>query len=62
MDVPHPDIPDLRLVDLPLKIGKQRGVRRTPPPRLGQHSDEILISIGYRPDEDEELRNRKVIR
>ena len=36
---------------LPVKLSATPGAIRTPPPRAGEHSDEILTSLGYTPDE-----------
>ena len=43
----HPDIPDLRLIDTPIRIDGKRAQHRYTPPALGQHTDEILGEIGY---------------
>jgi crotonobetainyl-CoA:carnitine CoA-transferase CaiB-like acyl-CoA transferase len=40
--LPHPVVPSLRLVALPISVGGQRLVHRAPPPLLGEHSDAIL--------------------
>lgn len=51
VDLPHPDIPDLRVVDIPLTLDGKRVVHRHPPPRLGEQTTEILAELGVRPDE-----------
>jgi crotonobetainyl-CoA:carnitine CoA-transferase CaiB-like acyl-CoA transferase len=47
VDIPHPLIPDLRLLGLPIKLSKTPGDVRLPPPLKGQHTEEVLIGMGY---------------
>jgi crotonobetainyl-CoA:carnitine CoA-transferase CaiB-like acyl-CoA transferase len=58
---PHPSIPDLRLVDLPVSRNTERSTRYQPPPLLGEHTDAILAELGYSADEVTALRERKII-
>ncbi len=53
--LPHPDAPDLVEVGPPLSVDGERLRHRSPPPRLGQHSAEVLAEAGYSPDEIERL-------
>ncbi|GAA3666422.1 CaiB/BaiF CoA transferase family protein [Microbacterium marinilacus] len=41
-DLPHPAVPDLRVVDMPMSIDGVRGRGMTPPPTLGQHDADVL--------------------
>ena len=59
---PHPQVPDLRLVDVPLSRRDARSGLRFPPPELGQHSDEVLAEIGYDKKAIKELREDGVVR
>jgi crotonobetainyl-CoA:carnitine CoA-transferase CaiB-like acyl-CoA transferase len=38
-----------------------RPLRRTPPPTLGQHNDEVLAELGLARDEIDALRAKRVI-
>ncbi len=40
--LPHPEVPDLRVVDTPLNLDGRRPTHRRPPPLLGEHTGEIL--------------------
>jgi crotonobetainyl-CoA:carnitine CoA-transferase CaiB-like acyl-CoA transferase len=58
---PHPDVADLRLVGAPLSFAGRRPARRTPPPRLGEHTGEILAELGFNGGEIEELRRQGAV-
>jgi len=60
-DFPHPRIPDLRLIDLPVSINGIRTTQHVPPPLLGEHTNAILAELGYNEDEVATLRERKII-
>jgi formyl-CoA transferase/CoA:oxalate CoA-transferase len=54
--VPHPSIPNFRMVDLPVAIDGRRAAAQAPPPAVGQHTDEVLQEAGYSPGDIAALR------
>jgi crotonobetainyl-CoA:carnitine CoA-transferase CaiB-like acyl-CoA transferase len=60
-EVPHPTIPELRLVDLPVSEEGNRADLRRPPPLLGQHTSEILAELGYSDAETAALRDQGIV-
>jgi crotonobetainyl-CoA:carnitine CoA-transferase CaiB-like acyl-CoA transferase len=62
IEVPHPDYGPLVLTNSALKLSKTPGVIETPPPRIGQHTAEVLGSLlGYSQAEIEQLRASGIV-
>ena len=62
MEVAHPDAGDVKLLSHPVRYdGKAPEVTRLPP-RVGEHSREVLAELGYGPAEIDALVNAKVIK
>jgi crotonobetainyl-CoA:carnitine CoA-transferase CaiB-like acyl-CoA transferase len=59
--IPHPDIPDLRVVDIPLTLNGERATHRLPPPRLGEQTTAILEELGVPLEEIESLVRERVV-
>jgi crotonobetainyl-CoA:carnitine CoA-transferase CaiB-like acyl-CoA transferase len=58
---PHPRLPDYRSIGLPIKWNGQRpGVRRVPP-KLGEHSTDVLTWLGYTLDDVRHLQTRGLV-
>lgn len=45
MEVEHPTCGPMKLVNTPVKYSYSKPSIRTPPPLLGQHTDEVLRDI-----------------
>jgi crotonobetainyl-CoA:carnitine CoA-transferase CaiB-like acyl-CoA transferase len=58
---PHPAIPDLVTVALPVRWDGVRPTPRRPPPRVGEHTRELLGALGFEAGEIEALRARGVV-
>ncbi len=47
--------------DLPVRLSRSGGGVRTPPPRTGEHTDEILAGLGYTAEDIARLRAERVV-
>ncbi len=61
LDVPHPTLGSVRLTGIPLKLSETPGEVRTAPPLLGQHTEEVLTSLGYTREQLAAWKTDKVI-
>jgi formyl-CoA transferase/CoA:oxalate CoA-transferase len=50
-ELPHPDLPDLRIPALPLSVDGERIRHASAPPVLGAHTAEVLAEVGL-PEQD----------
>jgi crotonobetainyl-CoA:carnitine CoA-transferase CaiB-like acyl-CoA transferase len=51
----------LKMPGFPYKLSRTPAQVRIPPPLLGQHTEEILQSIGYGPDDIRKLEEAQAI-
>jgi crotonobetainyl-CoA:carnitine CoA-transferase CaiB-like acyl-CoA transferase len=57
----HPRLPGYKTIALPVEWSGQRpGVRRVPP-RVGEHSEDVLTWLGYTRDDVRSLRGQRVV-
>lgn len=48
VEMEHPGVGPIKMVNTPVKFSESKPSIRTPPPLLGQHTDEVLVDIlGY---------------
>ncbi len=57
----HPVSGEIDVINLPLKYQKSESGFETPPPTLGQHTDDVLTSLGYDAAQIEAFRRQSVI-
>ena len=60
-DLPHPNVPDLKVPSSPMKLTETPATLRMAPPLLGQHNVQILGELGYTADQVEKLQEKGVI-
>jgi crotonobetainyl-CoA:carnitine CoA-transferase CaiB-like acyl-CoA transferase len=61
LEADHPGHGPVRITGFPIKLFGTPARLRHPAPRLGEHTDEILQTLGYSPDRIAALRERGVI-
>lgn len=61
MDIEHPNIPNLKVPAFPVKFSETPAQVRYAPPLLGEHTEEVLNSLGYSDEEKAKLRENSVI-
>lgn len=60
-EVSHPECGPIKLVNTPVKYSHATPGVRTPPPTLGQHTDEILQRVGLDKSKIAKLREDGVV-
>jgi crotonobetainyl-CoA:carnitine CoA-transferase CaiB-like acyl-CoA transferase len=60
-EIDHATIGALRVLGVPVKLSDTPGAVRTPPPRLGEHTDAVLHDFGFSDDAIADLRRQEVI-
>jgi len=53
-------IPEMRFVDIPVSINGEKSLKRLMPPRLGEHTEQVLLAAGYSPAEIDSLRTEGI--
>ena len=59
-DIEREDIGTFKVIGFPITLSESKADIRKAPPKLGEHTDEILRELGY-DDEIEEMRNSGII-
>jgi crotonobetainyl-CoA:carnitine CoA-transferase CaiB-like acyl-CoA transferase len=62
LSVPHPLAGQVPLVASPIKMSATPPIYQHAPPRLGEHTDEVLLAVaGVSPEKLADLRRQRVI-
>ncbi|MFQ5770551.1 MAG: CoA transferase, partial [bacterium] len=61
VELEHPAIGVIRSLGNPMKLSNTPVSYRLPPPKLGEHTLEILAELGYKQDEITQLQNEGVV-
>jgi crotonobetainyl-CoA:carnitine CoA-transferase CaiB-like acyl-CoA transferase len=62
VEIEHPAAGTIQNVGIPIKFSETPGSIRRPPPRLGEHTDEVLTEFGYTTDDIAGLKERGIVR
>ena len=60
-EMDHPQIGKVKVVGTPLSLSETPLSTATPPPELGQHSEEVLLEAGFSWPDIAELRSKEVV-
>jgi crotonobetainyl-CoA:carnitine CoA-transferase CaiB-like acyl-CoA transferase len=60
-EIEHPTEGKIKQIGIPMKFSETPGRIKTPPPGFGEHTEEVLKSLGFTKEEIEELKKEKVI-
>ena len=62
VEIDHPAAGPIRNIGIPIKFSETPGTVRRPPPRLGEHTQEVLLQFEYTVDEIETLEHRGIVK
>ncbi len=57
----HPKMGEVPIIGFPLEFSRVKPGIYRPSPKYGEHTDEILLSLGYSQTEIDRLRHKKII-
>ena len=60
-ELDHTKAGKIKVAGIPVKLSDTPGEVKTPPPFLGEHTQEVLEELGYNSQDLEKLRQEKVI-
>ena len=57
----HPSAGEIRMIGIPVKLSKTPGRVKALAPELGQHTEEVLLGLGYTQEHIARLRSQQII-
>jgi len=61
VEVEHPELGNMKMVNSPVSFSETPSSSKMPPPLLGQHTEEILLAIGYNWDDILRFKDEGII-
>ena len=61
IEIDHPVAGRLKIVNTPIRFHQNPAIPKSPAPQVGQHTEEILLELGYNWDDISGLKDQKVI-
>jgi crotonobetainyl-CoA:carnitine CoA-transferase CaiB-like acyl-CoA transferase len=61
VEVNHPNVPNLKVPAFPVKFSETPTSVRYHPPLLGEHTEEVLLEIGYDQETIKQLKSKNII-
>ena len=61
VEIDHPVAERLKIVSTPVRFQQNPAIPKGPAPQVGQHTEEILLELGYSWDDITRLKEKKVI-
>ena len=61
VDFDHPQCGTIQMMGMPVRLSETPGSVRTPAPEFGQHTEEVLLELGYDWDAISDFRKREII-